>query len=122
MAYKLLCVDDDQVNIKVLQKRLEDKGYEVLIALDGKTGLERAREGKPDLIILDVEMPTLDGYQFMMERNKDQDLVETPVIILTAHEEMQPIFELKGVKDYLVKPINFELLFKKLEVYLPPEN
>lgn len=122
MAYKILCIDDDQVNIKILQKRLEEKGYEVMLALDGEMGLQRAKETKPDLIILDVEMPTMDGYQFMMQRNKKPELITTPVIVLTAHEEMQPIFELKGVKDYLVKPINFELLFEKLLVYLPPKG
>jgi len=122
MAYKVLCIDDDQVNIKILQKRLEDKGYHVLLALNGEEGLKRADEGKPDLIILDVEMPTMDGYQFMMQRNRKPELITTPVIVLTAHEEMQPIFELKGVKDYLVKPINFELLFQKIETYLPPQE
>ena len=122
MPYTILCVDDDQVNVKILQKRLEEGGYNVLLALDGELGLERAKKEQPDLIILDVEMPTVDGYQFMIERNKNQELIETPVIVLTAHEEMQPIFELKGVKDYLVKPINFDLLFDKLEIYLPPQS
>jgi CheY-like chemotaxis protein len=122
MAYKILCIDDDQVNIKILQKRLEEKGYEVMLAIDGEAGLQRAKEAKPDLIILDVEMPKMDGYQFMMQRNKLKELVVTPVIVLTAHEEMQPIFKLKGVKDYLVKPINFDQLFEKLVLYLPPRT
>ena len=122
MAYKILCVDDDQINIKVMQKRLEEKGYQVLIALDGDVGLQRAVSDQPHLIILDVEMPKMDGYQFMMQRNKNKALVSTPVIVLTAHEEMQPIFEMKGVKDYLVKPINFDILFEKLKVYLPPNE
>ena len=122
MAYKILCVDDDQINIKVMQKRLEEKGYEVLIALDGEAGLQRAVSDQPHLIILDVEMPKMDGYQFMMQRNKNKALVNTPVIVLTAHEEMQPIFEMKGVKDYLVKPINFDILFEKMKVYLPAKE
>jgi CheY-like chemotaxis protein len=122
MAYKILCIDDDQLNIKILQKRLEEKGYEVMLALDGEAGLARAQEGKPDLIILDVEMPKMDGYQFMMHRNKSKELAATHVIVLTSHEEMQPIFKLKGVKDYLVKPINFDLLFEKLGFYLPPKG
>jgi CheY-like chemotaxis protein len=122
MVYKVLCIDDDQVNIKILQKRLEEKGYKVALALNGEEGLKKAGEDKPDLIILDVEMPTMDGYQFMMQRNKNQELIGTPVIVLTAHEEMQPIFKLKGVKDYLVKPINFDLLFQKMETYLPPKE
>jgi len=122
MAYKILCVDDDQINIKVMQKRLEEKGYNVLLALDGEAGLQRAVSDQPHLIILDVEMPKMDGYQFMMQRNKNKTLVNTPVIVLTAHEEMQPIFEMKGVKDYLVKPINFDILFEKLKVYLPAKE
>ena len=122
MAYKILCVDDDQINVKVMQKRLEQQGYQVMLSLDGEAGLERAKNEKPDLIILDVEMPKMDGYQFMMQRNKNKELVATPVIVLTAHEEMQPIFELKGVKDYLVKPINFDVLFEKLKAYLPPKE
>jgi len=122
MAYKILCVDDDQINIKVMQKRLEEKGYNVLLALDGEVGLQRAVAEDPDLIILDVEMPKMDGYQFMMQRNKNKNLANKPVIVLTAHEEMQPIFEMKGVRDYLVKPINFDILFEKLKVYLPPKE
>jgi len=119
MAHKILIIDDDQTNIKLVQKRLEEAGYEVILALDGEAGLQRAEEEKPDLIILDVEMPKMDGYQFMMERNKHQFLINTPVIVLTAHEEMQPIFELKGVEDYLVKPLKFKLLFEKLKKNLP---
>ena len=122
MSYKILLVDDDQINTKIVQKRLEEKGYTVILALDGEAGLQRAKSEKPDLIILDVEMPKMDGYQFMMQRNKEPDLVGTPVIILTAHEEMQPIFSLKGVKNYLVKPINFDVLFKKLEEIFPPKS
>jgi CheY-like chemotaxis protein len=122
MVYKILCVDDDQINIKLMQKRLEEKGYQVILAVDGEVGLSRAMTEKPDLIILDVEMPKMDGYQFLMQRNKNKELIGAPVIVLTAHEEMQPIFELKGVKDYLVKPINFDVLFEKLKVYLPPKE
>ena len=114
MAKKILVVDDDQINVKLVKARLETANFEVLTAFDGDVGLEKVRTEKPDLIILDVQMPRMNGYTFMIELKKIESAKGVPVIVLTAHETMQPIFTLKGVKGYLVKPLNFDQLFEKI--------
>ena len=120
MAKKILVIDDDQLNIKLVKSRLESNGYLVITAMDGEEGLQKVLNDKPDLIILDVQMPKMNGYTFMLEFRKLSEFTAIPVIVLTAHEEMQPIFTLKGVRGYLVKPIKFELLFEKLNALLVP--
>ena len=115
MPKKILVVDDDLTNVTLIQNRLEQKGFEVILARDGDVGLEKAKKEKPDLIILDVEMPRMNGYTFIVELRKDESAKVIPILVLTAHEEVQPVFELKGVKGYLLKPIDFDKLFEKIE-------
>lgn len=114
MPKKILVIDDDQTNVSLLQSRLRKAGYHVIIALDGDVGLDRAKKETPDLIILDVDMPRMNGYSFMLEMGKFPDLNSIQVIVLTSHDEMQPIFQLKKVKGYLVKPVDFDKLFEKI--------
>ena len=114
MAKKILVIDDDQINVKMVKARLESANYEVITAFDGDVGLEKVKLEKPDVIILDVQMPRMNGYTFMLELKKMTSSKSIPVIVLTAHETMQPIFTLKGVKGYLVKPLNFDELFQKI--------
>ena len=121
MAKKILVIDDDQLNVKLVQSRLEASDYVVVSALDGDEGLQLIEKERPDLIILDVKMPKMNGYTFMLEFRKLEGFNRIPVIVLTAHEEMQPIFTLKGVRGYLVKPIKFEQLFEKLDALLGPQ-
>ncbi len=120
MSKKILVIDDDQLNIKLVKSRLEASQYQVITASDGEEGLQKVLKEKPDLVILDVQMPKMNGYTFMLEFRKLSEFSSIPVIVLTAHEEMQPIFTLKGVRGYLVKPIKFELLFEKLNALLGP--
>jgi CheY-like chemotaxis protein len=120
MPKKILVIDDDELNLKLVKSRLEASGYEVSTANDGDVGVQKLLKEKADLIILDVQMPRMNGYTFMLEFRKYPEVANTPVIVLTAHEEMQPIFTLKGVRGYLVKPIKFELLFEKLNALLGP--
>lgn len=111
---KILVIDDDRGVIILLQRCLEEKGFEVVTAPDGQEGLKKVRQENPDLIILDVEMPRMNGYTFMNALKKLSDFKYIPVIVLTAYDEMQPIFTLKGVRGYLVKPLVPEQLFKKM--------
>ena len=115
MGKKILVIDDNQFNVQLVQARLEQKQYEVAAAFSGQEGLEKVKSEKPDLILLDVQMPEMNGYTFMMELDKIQESREIPVIVLTAHQEMQPIFQRKGVKGYLIKPLNFDDLNKLIE-------
>lgn len=118
MAKKVLIIDDDLTNIKILEARLKDKGFYVYAASNGEEGLNVAKTEIPDIIILDVEMPHMNGYTFLLELKKKDGMDSIPVIVLTAHQENQPIFELKGVCDYLIKPLNFDDLFKKISEVL----
>jgi len=114
MKKKILVIDDDRINVKLLQSRLQEKNFDVFTAFDGEEGLEVLVDAKPDLIILDVEMPVMNGYTFMTEMAKINEVNNIPVVVLTSHAEKQPIFQLRGVKGYLVKPVEFELLFDKI--------
>ncbi|MCA9399139.1 MAG: response regulator [Candidatus Omnitrophica bacterium] len=113
MGKKILIVEDDPVNSKLIQANLDKEGYETVTAMDGDVGLQKVQEERPDLIILDVEMPRMNGYTFITQLNK---MVEKkiPVIVLTAHSDMQPIFQLNGVRTYLVKPVDFEKLYESI--------
>jgi len=122
MGKTVLVLDDDKINIKIMQKQLEEAGFEVSIALNGEVGLDKAKRSPPDLILLDVEMPIMNGYSFKTEINKFPNLADIPVIVLSAHEKMQPIFKMKGVKDYVVKPVDYPKLFEKINKYLPQEE
>ena len=114
MSKKILVVDDDQTNLKILDARLTKEGYEVTLAVNGEIGLGRAKETQPDLIVLDVEMPKMNGYTFLNELRKIEGMEETPVLILTAHENMEPLFKLKKTAGYVIKPVDFELLNAKI--------
>lgn len=116
MSKKILIIDDDQVNVQLVRSRLEQNGYSVISALDGAVGLEMVDAEKPDLVILDVEMPGMNGYTFMTQLRKRGGIAPLPpVIVLTAHETMQPIFTLKGVRGYMVKPLKIDELLRKIE-------
>ena len=122
MGKKILMSDDDRTNVLIIQKRLESSQFTVVTASDGDEGLGKVKTEKPDLILLDVEMPRMNGYTFINELRKIEGCKSIPVIVLTAHAEHQPIFGLKGLKGYLVKPIKMDLLLEKVctSLGLPP--
>jgi len=115
MAKTILAVDDDLVNLKVLQSRLQKEGYTVVVAMDGELALYKLETLTPDLIILDVQMPNMNGYVFILELRKIPKFEQLPVIVLTSYNEMEPIFKFNNVQHYIVKPINFDILFEKMK-------
>ena len=112
---KILLVDDEPSILKTLQKRLEPH-YDVVTATDGLEGIERALQARPDLIITDVMMPTMDGFTFLRKLRDKPQLSGIPVIVLTARDQMQDLFILEGIKsaDYIVKPFDSALLLNKI--------
>jgi CheY-like chemotaxis protein len=114
MAFKVLLVDDDRLNITLLQFSLKEKNYEVTSASDGDDALKAVRAAKPDIIVLDVQMPRMSGFEFMGEIKKIPGGAEIPVIMLTANENMQDIFFSEGVKGYFVKPVDPVKLEQKI--------
>lgn len=122
MIKKIVVIDDDPVGVALLQNRLVKAGYEVAAERNGQAGLARVLKDKPDLVILDVEMPEMNGYTFMLELRKHQQFQELPVIVLTAHEENKRIFERRGIRYYLTKPVNFDDLFAKIGTISNPNQ
>ncbi len=114
----ILVVDDEADVVSVLSKRLEDSGYEVMAASDGQEGLQKINKEKPDLIILDIGMPRMDGYTLMRELKSNADFKSIPVIVLTARGQMQDLFKMEGVKDYMTKPFKSEELLERIKKLL----
>ena len=119
--HRILIVDDEKINMALVKFNLAEKGYEVIQAQDGAEGIEKVKEFSPDLIILDIQMPYMNGYEFMAELKRIQGCQTTKVIMLTANETMEDIFKLEGVKGYFVKPVDMKELVNKI-VELLGEN
>lgn len=106
---RILLIDDDRIILEMLNLALSKADYEVLSAADGELGLGLFRENRPDLVILDIAMPGIDGYQVIEQiREAEGELgTRTPIIILTAHEQsvMRAYAEELGADLYLTKPV-----------------
>ncbi len=117
---KLLIVDDEPYNVDYLEQELEECGYEILSAFNGKEALDKIRTVQPDLVLLDLMMPIVDGFAVLSEIKADIELREIPVIIISATTDSKSI--VKGVKqgadDYLTKPVDADLLIQKVKEYL----
>ena len=121
MAFKILVVDDDKINVALVKFGLAEQGYEVIIAHDGDEGFARVKKEPPDLIVLDIQMPKMNGYEFMTELKSLQGPKTTPVIMLTANETMEDVFRIEGVEAYFLKPVNLTGLVKKIKECLGPD-
>ncbi len=115
---KILVVDDEPELVDMVKMRLEAGNYRVSTASDGEEALEKAKKEKPDLILLDISMPNKDGYTFLREAKKNESIKDIPVIILTAFSKMEDLFEIEGVKDYIMKPFDGQQLLEKINKYL----
>jgi class 3 adenylate cyclase len=112
MPGRLLVVDDNKVNRLLLGRGLEQQGHRVAFAENGRQGLEMLREGEFDLVLLDIQMPEMDGYQVLEKLTGDLALRDIPVIITSALEELDSVVRCieMGAEDYLTKPVNPVLL------------
>jgi CheY-like chemotaxis protein len=108
----LLVVDDNEVNRDMLSRRLRQQGYPVSTAEDGRRALEYAKTHRVDLVLLDVMMPVLDGYETLQQLKADQNLRDIPVIMISALDEIQSVARCieYGAEEYLPKPFNPVLL------------
>jgi CheY-like chemotaxis protein len=116
----ILIVEDNEMNRDMLSRRLERKGYEVLLAVDGETGVEVARAKRPDLILMDMSLPVVDGWEATRRLKADDRLKHIPVIALTAHamaNDRDKALE-AGCDDYDTKPIELPRLLAKIETLL----
>jgi CheY-like chemotaxis protein len=118
----ILIVEDNEMNRDMLSRRLGRKGYEVLIAVDGKTGIDVARASAPDLILMDMSLPVMDGWEATRLLKADDVLKRIPVIALTAHAMFNDRDKAldAGCDDYDTKPIELPRLLEKIERLLMP--
>lgn len=105
MAKKILLIEDEEIMIDLLQRKLTVEGYEVSVARDGKEGLEKMKEVKPDLILLDIIMPKMGGFEVMEEMQKNGELKKIPVIVVSNSGQPVEIDKAQelGAKDWLIK-------------------
>jgi len=105
MAKKILLIEDEEIMINLLQRKLTMEGYETSVTRDGEEGLKAMREVKPDLILLDIIMPKMGGFGVMTEMQKDKTLAKIPVIVISNSGQPVEIDRAQklGAKDWLIK-------------------
>lgn len=105
---KVLVCDDERAIVRLLQVQLELDGYEVVVAYDGKSGLDMIRSEHPDLCVIDVMMPYMDGVEVVQRLRRDPETEHVPVILLTAKGQDEDVFRgySNGADIYLTKPFN----------------
>jgi len=114
---KILIIDDSATNVFLLQTLLEEQGYTVFFAYNGKEAITYLNEEKFDLLLLDIMMPGVDGYDILEKLASEQR--NTPVIMVTAKDDRDSEKKAKdlGATDYVTKPVNFEKLIKLVQKY-----
>jgi two-component system, cell cycle response regulator DivK len=116
----ILIVEDNELNRDMLTRRLERRGYEMLSASDGAQGLELARRALPDLILMDMSLPVMDGWEATKHLKSAPETAAIPIVALTAHAmngDRQRALE-AGCDDYDTKPVEFQRLVLKIEALL----
>jgi two-component system, cell cycle response regulator DivK len=117
---KILYVEDNEDNVYMLKRRLERAGFEVVVAPDGAQGLALAQDQRPDLIIMDLSLPVLDGWEATRRLKGSDDTRTIPVIALSAHAmpgDREKALE-AGCDDYDAKPVNLPSLLSKIRTLL----
>ncbi|MBC8288359.1 MAG: response regulator [Nitrospinae bacterium] len=121
---KILLVEDNEMNRDMLSRRLERKGFEVLIAVDGLEGVNMARAESPDLILMDMSLPVMDGWEAVRTLKDDPETQAIPVLGLSAHA-MTPDRD-KAIKagcdDYDTKPVDIKRLLGKIKALLGQDD
>jgi CheY-like chemotaxis protein len=118
---KILIVEDNEMNRDMLSRRLERRGFSIAIAVDGQQGVDMARSEKPDLILMDMSLPVMDGWTATQTIKADAELAKIPVIALTAHAMAgdREKAMAAGCDDYDTKPIELPRLLEKIGKFLP---
>ncbi len=117
---RILLVEDNEMNSDMLSRRLVRRGYEVVIATDGRRGIEMARTSSPDLILMDMSLPEIDGWEATRQLKTADETRNLPIIALTAHAMSSDREKAlaAGCDDYDTKPVDFTRLLSKMEAQL----
>jgi CheY-like chemotaxis protein len=121
---RILLVEDNELNRDMLSRRLVRRGYQVEIAVDGREGLSMAGSSSPDLILMDLSLPEMDGWEVLRQLKQDPKMKDIPVVALTAHAlvtDRSRALE-AGFDDYDIKPVEMPRLLKKMETLLNSEG
>ena len=123
--HKILLVEDNEMNRDMLSRRLDDRGYQVILATDGVQGLSLARSEQPDLVVMDLSLPEMDGWEVIRRLKTEPNTQHIPIMVLTAHamaSDRAKAFT-AGCDDFDTKPIvDFRRLLAKIESLVLPEK
>jgi len=122
MKGKILVIEDNEQNLYLTRFILERSGYEVITAPDGRSGIEAAASLRPDLILLDIQLPVMDGYAVARILRQDPDLTGIPIVAVTSYAmpgDREKTIE-AGCNGYIEKPIDPDTFVTQIEQYLPP--
>ncbi len=113
---KILIVEDNEMNRDMLSRRLIKKGFEIIIAIDGEEGVKKTISEKPDLILMDMSLPVMDGWEATKKLKSNSDTSKIPIIALTAHAMAQDKEKAlaAGCDEYDTKPIDLDRLLSKI--------
>jgi CheY-like chemotaxis protein len=120
----ILLVEDNELNRDMLSRRLKRRGYEVRMAVDGKDALQKIHESSPDLILMDLSLPEMDGWEVLRRLKLNPKMKDIPVVALTAHALVTDRIRAleAGFDDYDIKPIELPRLLQKMETLLNSEG
>ncbi len=124
MTSQILLVEDNEMNRDMLSRRLARRGYAVQVAVDGQDGLQQVQRQPPDLVLLDMDLPVIDGWEVARRLKADEATRAIPIIALTAHAmvgDRDRAIE-AGCDDYDVKPVELPRLLSKMEALLPAKD
>lgn len=118
---KILLVEDNEMNRDMLSRRLQRRGFDVAIAVDGKEGIDMATSESPDLILMDMSLPEIDGWEATRQLKADASTQNIPIIALTAHamESDEAKAREAGCDDFDTKPVDLKRLLEKIQNLLP---
>ncbi len=121
MAYKILVVDDEPMIVRLMEFILARQGHEVIVAVNGEEALEKIRAHRPDLVLLDIMMPRIDGYEVAQQLRADPETASVPIIMLSAKAQEEDIRRGAevGVDAYVTKPFSPEHLVQVVTEHLP---
>ena len=117
---KILIVEDNEMNRDMLSRRLERKGYDVVMAEDGKKGVDMSKNENPDLILMDLSLPVMDGWEATSTIKGNEETKKIPIIVLTAHAmagDREKALD-AGADEYDTKPIDFKRLLGKIKEFI----
>lgn len=121
---RILLVEDNEMNRDMLSRRLQRKGYDILFALDGEQGVTLAEQHQPDLVLMDVGLPGINGWDATRALKRNPATAAIPVIALTAHalNSDRELARAAGCDEYETKPVDFQRLLSKIEILAGRSN